>query len=73
MAMFPIFMIGLVAGIILSTAYNVYKRETPSEAQLHILQKALDRETKDKERLSKLVDELYEKIDELENNTNNVK
>lgn len=73
MAMFPIFIIGLISGIILSAVYNMYKKETPSETQFHILSKELEQEKKDKATLDKLVDKLYAKIDKLEKELNKVK
>lgn len=69
MAMLPIFMFGLVVGIVVSTLYNIYKKETPSETRLHMLEKELEQEKKDKEMLDKLIDKLYVKIDELEKKT----
>lgn len=73
MAMFPIFIIGLISGIILSTVYNMYKKETPSETQFRMLTKELEQERNDKEMLDKLVDKLYAKIDKLEKELNKVK
>ena len=73
MAMFPIFIIGLISGIILSAVYNMYKKETPSETQFRMLTKELEQERNDKEILDKLVDKLYAKIDKLEKELNKVK
>ena len=36
MAMFPIFIVGLVAGALLTTAYFVHKKETPSEVRFRL-------------------------------------
>ena len=66
MAMFPIFIIGVVAGIILSAIYNMYREETPSETRFKMLEKELEQEKKDKVALDNLVDKLYAKIDGLE-------
>lgn len=69
MAMLPIFMFGLIMGIVVNTLYNIYKKETPSETRFHMLEKELEQEKKDKEALDKLIDKLYVKIDELEKKT----
>lgn len=66
MAMLPIFVFGLVVGIVVTNIYHMYKTETPSETRLHMLEKELEQEKKDKEMLDKLVNKLYAKIDELE-------
>lgn len=73
MAMFPIFIIGLISGIILSSVYNMYRKETPSETQFRMLTRELEQEKNDKEMLDKLVDKLYAKIDKLEKELNKVK
>ena len=36
MAMFPIFMIGLIAGAILGYIFSIYKKETPSETKFKL-------------------------------------
>ena len=36
MAMFPIFIVGLVAGALLTTAYFMHKKETPSEVRFRL-------------------------------------
>lgn len=66
MAMLPVFVFGIVVGVVVTNTYHMYKKETPSETRLHILEKELEQEKKDKEMLDKLVDKLYMKIDELE-------
>lgn len=67
MAMLPIFVFGLVVGIVVTNIYHMYKTETPSETRLHMLESELEQEKKDKEMLDKLVNKLYARIDELEN------
>lgn len=69
MAMLPIFVFGIAVGIVVTNTYHMYKKETPSETRLHILEKELEQEKKDKEMLDKLVDKLYMKINELEKKT----
>lgn len=69
MAMLPIFMFGFVVGIVVTDIYHMYKKETPSETRLHMLERELEQEKKDKEMLDKLIDKLYMKIDELEKKT----
>lgn len=70
MTMLPVFIIGFMAGLIVAYVYGKYEKETPSETKLHMLEKELEQEKKDKEMLDKLVDKLYMKIDELENENN---
>lgn len=73
MAMFPIFMIGLVAGILLSSVYNMYRKETPSETKFRMQEAEIMRHKSDKEMLDKLVDKLYAKIDKLEKELHEIK
>lgn len=55
MAMFPIFMIGLIAGGILGYVYSIYKKETPSETKLKLLEAEIISLKSDKEMLEKCV------------------
>lgn len=68
MAMFPIFMIGLVLGAICMWAYINLKRDVPSETRLKLLEDEIRSLKNDKEMLEKLNTKLYAKIDKLENN-----
>lgn len=68
MAMLPIFVFGIVVGVVVTNIYHMYKKETPSKTRLHMLEKELEQEKKDKQMLDELVNRLYEKIDNLENN-----
>ena len=70
MAMLPVFMIGLVAGILLSIIYNIYRSETPSETKIRIQEAEIIRRKSDNDMLEKLVDKLYAKIDKLEEELN---
>lgn len=36
MAMFPIFIVGLLAGALLTTAFFIHKKETPSEVRFRL-------------------------------------
>lgn len=65
MAMLPIFVFGIVVGVVVTNIYHMYKKETPSETRLHMLEKELEQEKKDKEMLDKLVETLYKRIDDL--------
>ena len=65
MAMLPIFVFGIVVGVVVTNIYHMYKTETPSETRLHMLEKELEQEKKDKEMLDKLVEKLYKRIDDL--------
>ena len=68
MAMFPIFMIGLVLGAICMWAYVNLKRDVPSETRLKLLEDEIRSLKNDNDLLDKLNSKLYAKIDKLENN-----
>lgn len=68
MAMFPIFMIGLVLGAICTWAYVNLKRDVPSETRLKLLEDEIRSLKNDNDLLEKLNTKLYAKIDKLENN-----
>ena len=68
MAMFPIFMIGLVLGAICMWAYVNLKRDIPSETRLKLLEDEIRSLKNDNDLLEKLNTKLYAKIDKLENN-----
>ena len=68
MAMFPIFMIGLVLGVICTWAYFNLKRDVPSETRLKLLEDEIRSLKNDNDLLEKLNTKLYAKIDKLENN-----
>lgn len=65
MAMLPVFVFGIAVGIVGTNIYHMYKKETPSETRLHMLEQELEQEKKDKEMLDKLVEKLYKRIDDL--------
>ena len=68
MAMFPIFMIGLVLGAICMWAYVNLKRDVPSETRLKLLEDEIRSLKNDNDLLEKINTKLYDKIDKLENN-----
>ena len=68
MAMFPIFMIGLVLGAICTWAYVNLKRDVPSETRLKLLEDEIRSLKNDNDLLEKLNTKLYAKIYKLENN-----
>ena len=68
MAMFPIFMIGLVLGAICMWTYVNLKRDMPSETRLKLLEDEIKSLKNDNNLLEKLNTKLYAKIDKLENN-----
>ena len=68
MAMFPIFMIGLVLGAICMWAYVNLKQDVPSETRLKLLEDEIRSLKNDNDLLEKLNTKLYAKIDKLENN-----
>ena len=66
MAMFPIFMIGVIIGIALSYAFYKYKEDVPSEVKIQLQEKQIKSQESDNKMLNDLVDRLYKKIDTLE-------
>ena len=68
MAMFPIFMIGLILGAICMWAYINLKQNTPSKTRLKLLEDEIRSLKNDNDLLKKLNTKLYAKIDKLENN-----
>ena len=68
MAMFPVFMIGLVLGAVCTWAYVNLKRDVPSETRLKLLEDEIRSLKNDNDLLEKLNTKLYAKIDKLENN-----
>ena len=67
MAMFPIFMIGLVLGAICMWTYVNLKRDVPSETRLKLLEDEIRSLKNDNNLLEKLNAKLYAKINKLEN------
>lgn len=69
MAMFPIFILGLLVGALLGgacvDAYLYYKNNMPSEAKLKIEQAKIIRYKSDIEELQKTNDELLKEIEEI--------
>lgn len=66
MAMFPIFMIGVVVGIALSYAFYKYKEDVPSELKIEMQERQIKQQDSDNKMLNDLVDRLYKKIATLE-------
>ena len=66
MAMFPIFMIGLVVGIAISYAFYKYKQDVPSEVKIHVQENIINQQKNDINILEQLNNKLYNKIDKLE-------
>lgn len=71
MAMFPIFMIGLVAGLLLGiTLTNLYfykKRNVPSEVKFKLQEAEIIKYRSDIELLESANEKLHKKIEKLEN------
>lgn len=65
MAMLPIFMIGFIMGILLSTAYFEFKKDVPSDVKVHIQEAEILKQKNDIEMLEKLNQKLYDEIAEL--------
>ena len=66
MAMFPVFMIGVIIGIALSYALYKYKEDTPSQVKIQMQEKQIKSQESDNKMLNDLVDRLYKKIETLE-------
>lgn len=66
MAMFPIFMIGVIVGIALSYAFYKYKEDVPSELKIEMQERQIKQQDSDNKMLNDLVDRLYKKIATLE-------
>ena len=66
MAMFPIFMIGVIIGIALSYAFYKYKEDVPSQVKNQMQERQIKSQESDNKMLNDLVDRLYKKIEKLE-------
>lgn len=66
MAMFPIFMIGVVVGIALSYAFYKFKEDVPSTIKIEMQERQIKQQDSDNKMLNDLVDRLYKKIGTLE-------
>ncbi len=73
MAMFPIFMIGLVVGIAVSYAFYKYKQDIPSETKIHVQENIINQQKNDINILEHLNNKLYDKIDKLEKEIADIK
>lgn len=71
MAMFPIFMIGLIVGIAISYAWFMYRKETPSQIKIETQEFTIKSQKNDIELLTQLNEKLYEKIAKLEQELKN--
>ena len=66
MAMFPIFMIGVIVGVALSYAFYKYKEDVPSQVKSQMQERQIKSQESDNKMLNDLVDKLYKKIEKLE-------
>ena len=66
MAMFPIFLIGVIIGIALSYAFYKYKEDVPSQVKIKMQERQIKSQESDNKMLNDLVDRLYKKIEKLE-------
>ena len=66
MAMFPVFMIGVIIGIALSYAFYKYREDTPSQVKIQMQERQIKSQENDNKMLNDLVDRLYKKIETLE-------
>lgn len=62
MAMFPVFMIGLLAGAILATIYITFRKETDPQVKTHLQQAEIIRLNADIEVLKAANEELEEEL-----------
>ncbi len=65
MAMFPIFMIGLVVGIAVSYAFYKYKQDIPSDIKIRTQENIIKQQQNDLNMLENLNNKLYSEIAEL--------
>ena len=73
MAMFPIFMIGVVVGITLSYAFYKYKEDVPSTVKIEMQERQLKQQDNENKMLEDLNKKLYDKIDKLERELHELK
>ena len=66
MAMFPVFMTGLIVGILLSYTWYIYRKETPSEMKFKLQEAEIMRYKNDNDKLYELTNKYCEKIKALE-------
>ena len=66
MAMFPIFMIGVIVGVALSYALYKYKEDEQSQVKIQMQERQIKSQESDNKMLNDLVDRLYQKIEKLE-------
>ena len=62
MAMLPIFLLGFALGLVVSGAYILYKKSTPSEVQLYTLQQQNERQKEDILALELQNEKLYKQL-----------
>ena len=65
MAMFPIFMIGLVVGITVSYAFYKFKQDIPSDVKIRTQENIIKQQQNDVNMLENLNNKLYSEIAEL--------
>ena len=65
MAMFPIFIIGLVVGIAVSYAFYKYKQDIPSDIKIRTQENIIKQQQNDLNMLENLNNKLYSEIAEL--------
>lgn len=70
MAMFPVFMIGVIVGFALAYAWFMYKKETPSQIKLETQEYTINSQKNDIELLTKLNEKLYAEINDLKKQLN---
>lgn len=73
MAMFPIFMIGVIVGVALSYAFYKFKEDVPSTIKIEMQERQIKQQDNDNKLLEELNKKLYDKIDNLEKELHELK
>ena len=73
MAMFPVYIIGVIIGIALSYAFYNLKKTTLSEIKMRAQDLEIEQQKKDNKLLIDSNEKLYNKIDKLEHELNKLK
>lgn len=66
MSMFPVFIMGLIVGLIVSYVYYTYKKDIPSDVKIRAQEHIIKQQNDDNTILENLNKKLYDKIDRLE-------
>lgn len=70
MPLLPIFMLGIIIGVLLSYSYHMYENNTPSKTKLEIQEYTINSQKNDIEMLTRLNEKLYQEINDLKRQLN---